>query len=65
MFANTGFGGIQLLMGTIDSLQRRAEECRELARWARTDDIRAQWLEMAESWAQLATERHPQSVALA
>jgi hypothetical protein len=45
-------------MGTIDSLRRRAEECRELAEWARTEDVRAQWLEMAEIWMKLATDPH-------
>ena len=58
------FDGIHLRMGTIDSLRRRAEECRELARWARTDDVRAQWLEMAETWARLATDPH-ETAALA
>jgi hypothetical protein len=52
-------------MGTIDSLRRRAEECRELAQWARTDDVRAQWLEMAETWTQLAKEQYGPGAALA
>lgn len=52
-------------MGTIDSLQDRAEQCRELARWARTDDVRAQWLEMAETWLKLATEPREAKAATA
>ena len=43
-------------MGTIDSLRRRAEECREEAERARTADVRAQWLAMAEIWLNLACD---------
>jgi hypothetical protein len=43
-------------MGTIDSLRSRAEECREHALRARTAEVRAQWLAMADIWLKLACD---------
>jgi hypothetical protein len=41
-------------MHSSESARRRAEECHEHARRARDADVRAQWLEMAMFWLELA-----------
>jgi hypothetical protein len=43
-------------MRTVESLHRRAEECREHARFVRDPELQAQWLDMAESWLRLACD---------
>lgn len=43
-------------MRTTDCLRKRAEECREHARFVRDPELQAQWLDMAETWLKLACD---------
>jgi hypothetical protein len=44
-------------MQAVDLYFRRAKECREAARLAKSRNVKAQLSELAETWEQLARER--------
>ena len=44
-------------MDTVEEIQRRVEDALSKAKASKREDVRRQWLEIAEQWASLATAR--------
>ena len=60
---HTFVGGVDILrdgggrrMLTVEVMRERARECREKAQAATTDQEKAKWQELADSWTQLVEQ---------